>query len=110
MAFVKFILLVPLRYNDGGKVPAKTIVKIEDELYTLASGLSNAGRIRGAYRMEDGSRKNDESSCYWLVVADDKVSALKSAVADICRLLKQESMYLERVDSEVEFILPSTPE
>jgi hypothetical protein len=110
VAFVKFILLVPLRYNNGRKVPENLLTQIENDLFDLADGFTNAGRVRGAYRMKDGSRKSDETSCYWLIVAEDKVSELKSTVADICRLLKQEAMYLERVDAEVEFILPSKPE
>jgi hypothetical protein len=110
MAFVKFILLVPLRYNDGRKVGTKILDQVEDDLYALATGFSCTGRVRGAYRMKDGSRKDDETSCYWLIVAEDQVPALKSMVGDICRLLKQEAMYLERVDSEVEFILPTQPE
>jgi hypothetical protein len=109
LEFVKFILLVPLKYNDGRKVPVKVVNGIRDDLFTLADGYSLARRIRGAYRMKDGSRKNDETLCYWLVVTEDRVPALKSTVADICRLLKQEAMYLERVESEVEFILPSSP-
>jgi hypothetical protein len=110
MTFVKFILLVPLRHNDGRMVPTKILDQVEDDLYALAVGFSNTGRVRGAYQMKDGSRKNDETSCYWLIVAEEKIPALKSMVADICRLLKQEAMYLERIDSEVEFILPSPPE
>jgi hypothetical protein len=110
MALVKFILLVPLRYNDGRKISAKVMNGIRTDLFALADGYSIAGRVRGAYRMKDGSQKNDKTTCFWLVVTEDKVQALRAIIADICRLLGQESMYLERVESSVEFVKPSISE
>jgi hypothetical protein len=106
----KFILLVPTRFNDGRPVTKKELWRIQSELFFLADGYTLAGKVRGAYRMRDGSRQNDESYCFWIVLSRKDERRLKKLAADIGARFGQEAMYLERVEGTVEFIPPSESE
>lgn len=107
---VKFILLVPLRYNDGRKIPKRVFDVIFDDIFTLGNGITFAHSTKGAYRMADGSKKVDECTCIWIGVKKADIPALKRLVAEIGALLGQESMYLERSGGRVEFIPPRRKE
>jgi hypothetical protein len=106
----KFILLVPTRFNDGRPITKKELSHIQNELFLLAGGYTIAGKVRGAYRMRDGSRQADESWCFWIVLPQEDEPHLKKLVADIGARLGQEAMYLERVEGAVEFVQPSDAE
>jgi hypothetical protein len=54
MAKVKYVLLLPLTYNDKSKVPKNVKDQILDELFALAGGYHIAGAGKGAYRMKSG--------------------------------------------------------
>ena len=108
MAKVKYVLLLPLTYNDKSKVPSDVRRHIFDELFCLAGGYHIAGEGKGAYRMKSGDKKVDRSLEVWVVIEETDQDALKTMVAGFATLLGQESMYLERMNSQVEFIPPST--
>ena len=108
MAKVKFILLVPLTFNDGSEVSKDVLAGIEDELFVLAGGCTVNGTVKGSYRMSDGSKQTDTLLELWVVVAEEDQGELRELVGKYGRMLGQESMYLERVNSDVEFI-PSSP-
>jgi hypothetical protein len=57
--------------------------------------------------MKDGSKQVDESLEVWAVVSEEDEAALKELVGRICVMLDQECVYLERVQSTVEFIPPA---
>ena len=59
MAKVKYILLLPLTYNDKSKVLKSVKDQILDELFVLAGGYHVAGTGRGAYRMKSGEKQVD---------------------------------------------------
>jgi hypothetical protein len=102
----RFVLLLPLNYNDKTRVPKKTLNRIFDDLYALAGGYRIGGTGRGAYRMKGGRKQVDVTQEVWVVVPEKDEAALRKLVAGFSRLLKQESIYLERVESTVEFISP----
>lgn len=108
MAKVKFVLLLPLTYNDGSQVPEDVLCRIEDELFVLAGGYTIAGTGKGAYRMRNGSKQVDETLQVWVVVDEEDEATLRKLVAGFGELLGQESMYLERTTSTVDFVT-STP-
>lgn len=101
----KFILLVPLNYNDGRKVPKKVILDFKAKLFALAGGYTIAGTVEGAYPMADGT-KIEESLQIWIALKEEYVPELKRAVAELGADLGQESMYFERTGSMVDFIPP----
>lgn len=106
MARVKYVLLMPLTYNDGTEVPKELRDQFFDELFVLAGGHHVAGEGRGAYRMQDGTKQVDRSLEVWVALEEEDVPALRRIVATYAGLLKQESLYLERTGGTVEFITP----
>ena len=106
MSKTKFILLIPMTYNDGSRIPRELFDGICDEIFALAGGYTLASTVRGAYRMADGSKQVDLAKQVWIAVHEKQVSELKSLVASIGYRLGQETMYLERTGGQIEFILP----
>lgn len=107
MAKVKYVLLIPLTYNDKSKIKNDVKRRIFDDLYRLANGYHIAGEVRGAYRMKSGKKQVDRSLQVWVVVEEQDENALKEMVAGFAELLEQESIFLERVNSTVEFVPPT---
>ena len=106
MPKVKYVLLVPLTYNDGTQVPRDVLTSIEEDLFVLAGGYTIAGEGEGAYRMKSGAKQVDRSLQMWVVIDDSDEQALRELVSKFGSLLGQESMYLERTGTTVEFIPP----
>lgn len=106
MTRAKYILLLPLSYNDGSEIPKDVKERILDRLFCIANGYTIAGTVHGAYRMASGKKQVDWAMQVWVVVAEEDEGELKEATADFARLLDQESIYLERTNSVVDFISP----
>lgn len=106
MAKVKYVLLLPVTFNDGSVVPKDVRDQILDDIFVLAGGYFIAGEGDGAYRMKNGAKQVDRSLAVWIVVNEDDISQLTKLVGQIAAKLDQESMYLERVGSTVEFVPP----
>jgi hypothetical protein len=102
----KAILLIPLTYNDGSRVPEEVLDEIYEALFALSGGHTSAGTVRGAYRMEDGTRQTDILEQAWVAYEDATKPALCELVAKFCAMLGQEAMYLEFTDSVIELISP----
>lgn len=107
MAKEKYVLLLPLTYNDRSPIPKSVRDHVFDELFVLAGGHHVAGVGRGAYRMKNGSKQVDYSLEVWVAVEEEDVPALKQLVAKVALMLNQESIYLERSGGSVEFIAPA---
>jgi hypothetical protein len=107
---LKFVLLLPLNYNDGTVVPRRERNRIGDEIFEFADGYAQAGEVVGAYRMKDRTKQVDRSLVIWIGVQKNKVPALRRLVAKFARELGQESLYLERTGSTIEFVRPLPPE
>ncbi len=106
----KFIVLVPLRYNDGRPVANEVILEFQEALLGLGCGITIAGSVEGAYRMADGRTQIDHSLQLWIGLADDRVPELERLVGQLGATLGQESMYLERTGGRIHFILPPPAE
>ncbi len=105
----KFILLIPLKYNDGREVPKKVLRDFREKLFALGGGFSIAGTVEGAYRMADGTKQIDHSLQIWIGLEEENFPALERAVAELGAELGQESMYLERTGGTIYFIPPQPP-
>ncbi len=101
---VKFVLLIPLKYNDGRAVPQSVLDGMLDDVFGLAHGYTVAGTVKGAYRMERGMKKEDESIEVWIAVHEEDVAVLKTMVRGFAATLGQESMYLERTGGTIELL------
>src|SRR5438034_11427545 len=100
----KAILLIPLTYNDGSRVPQEGLDQIYEALFVRSGGDTSAGTVQGAYRMKDGTKQTDILEQVWVACEEADKPALRELVAQFCALLKQESMYLEFTDSVIELI------
>jgi hypothetical protein len=103
----KYLLLLPLTYNDRSQIPKSVRDHVLDELFILAGGYHIAGVGQGAYRMRNGSKQVDHSLEIWVAVEEEDVPSLKQLVAKVAQMLKQECIYLERTGGSVEFIAPA---
>jgi len=110
MAKVKYVLLLPLTYNDKTKVPKEVRKRIFADLFRLAGGHHIAGVGKGAYRMKSGKKQVDRSLEVWVVVEEQDQETLKEMVAGFATLLGQEAIYLEKVNSIVDFVPPKPTE
>ncbi|NQU22466.1 MAG: hypothetical protein HQ567_14410 [Candidatus Nealsonbacteria bacterium] len=105
----KFILLIPLNYNDGREVPKEVLANFREKLFALGGGFSIAGTVEGAYRMADGTKMIDHSLQIWIGLEEEHFAELERAVAELGAELGQESMYLERSGGTIHFIPPQPP-
>ena len=78
--------------------------QIYNEFYAFADGYTLAGIVTGAYRMKDGSKQVDQSTAVWIGIDDSREASLRQLVAEICRRLRQEAIYLERTSGTIDFI------
>ena len=102
----KCIILLPVAYNDGKKVPGGEITRILREIDEEFDGHTIAGKVDGTYRMEDGHMVKDTSIQVWIAIDPRKEDILKKMAGRFARRLKQETIYFEITTSEVEFIGP----
>lgn len=103
-ALVRCTLLIPLRYNDGTPVPDIELRTIEDRLFERFGGYTLAGRVRGTYRMPDGTKAADESLAVWVAIPVGRVAQLRAEAARIAARLGQETVYFERGGGQVDFV------
>ena len=108
-ALPKFILLIPLNYNDGKKVPKKVVVDFTEKLFALGAGVTIPGTVEGAYRMADGRKQIDHSLQVWIGLKEEYLPELERVVAQLGDELGQESMYLEHTGGMIHFIPPQPP-
>ena len=100
------VILLPTYYNNGKGVPADVINRILREIDEVFDGHTVAGTVEGTYRMADGSMATDSSLEVWVAVDPRKIDVLRKMTSRFARTLKQETIYFEVMDSEVEFIGP----
>ena len=110
MTLVKYILLLPLNYNDGSEVPQAVTDRICNEIMKIAQGYTLAGTVTGAYRMKDGSTQIDRSTEVWIGIEASKEKEFKRLVGIFAYRLRQEALYLECCGSTIEYITPLLPE
>jgi hypothetical protein len=102
----KAVILVPLTYNDGSRVPDEVLEAIYDEVYETFGAYTIEGQALGAYRMSSGEKRVERLERFCIVVTEAELPTLRKMVARWGRMLGQETMYLETVDSHVEFLSP----
>lgn len=105
----KYLLLVPTKFNDGTDVPPSVFACLDEQLFAKFHGFTVDGTVKGAYRMEDGSKAIDHSVVYWIVLREGQEDVLRSLVADLAKELGQESMYMEKTGSTVDFVKATEP-
>lgn len=103
----KCILLLPTTYNDGQPIHAAVLSDILAEIDQAFDGHTVDGVCDGVYKMDDGTMASDRSLKVWIAVEPSRVEEVRRLAGRIARLLKQESLYFEVTEAEVEFVRPS---
>ena len=104
MKMRKCILLLPTTFNGGAEVPAETLGSILADIDKAFDGHTVDGLCDGAYRMRNGEMANDRCLKVWVAVDPDRVDELKRLAARFAKRLKQESLYFEVTEAEIEFV------
>jgi len=106
----KYVLLIPLTFNDGSPIPEQTLKETLTDLYQLCDGYFLGSKGTGAYRMKSGKKQVEELIEVWVAIEDSKSAALRRLVGKIASRLGQEAIYFERTGGTVEFIAPTSTE
>lgn len=106
MKLKKCIVLLPTSYDDGTRVPARVLSDILRSIDTAFDGHTVDGLVHGSYKMDDGTMVTDESLKVWVALAPDQVDKAREMAKQFAAVLKQESLYFEVTDAEVEFVRP----
>ncbi len=104
---VKYLVLVPLRMNDGTEVDPDVILDFQDELFAQFGGFTNGGTVEGQYKMHDGKKAIDHTTQYWVGIEESQRALLRSIVSELGKKLGQESMYLENTGATIDFVEPA---
>ena len=100
------IVLVPLTYNDGSKVPMSLLESIHDELLDAFDGWTINGVVKGAYRMQSGRRRVENLEQISVVLEEGRLIELENMIANWAAILGQETMLLKITGHVVKFISP----
>ena len=87
-------------------MPSEVMVDVWDELFVKFGSFSQSGITEGLWETKDGTKVKDHSLTVWIVMEEEKVASLKELLKKLAKLLKQEAIYFEVMDCDVEFIRP----
>jgi hypothetical protein len=100
----KAVILIPLTYNDGTRIPERIQAEIYDELFDVYQGWTIEGTVKGAYRMRTGEKRVEQLVRVSIVLAQREVPELEKRVARWGELIGQETMLLEVTESVIRFV------
>ena len=106
MKLKKCVLLLPTAYNDGTEIQPAVLADVLRSIDEAFDGHTVDGMCDGVYKMDNGSMTNDRSLKVWVAVDPKRVDELKKLAARFAGVLKQESLYFEVTEAEVEFVRP----
>ncbi len=93
---MKFTTLMPVRFNDGRKVPLHQLRRFLDELAIEFGGCSDEGLTKGQWiDPKDSIHYRDESRRVTVVCDRVLLDEARKAVLRIGRTLGQRAMYFE---------------
>jgi len=102
----KCLLLLPSSYNDGTEVPPAVVADILKRIDEAFDGHTVDGYCEGTFRMSNGAMARDKSLKVWVLVETDRVDELRNLARLFARVLKQEKLWFEVTDSEVDLVEP----
>ena len=102
----KCLILLPTTFNDGTDVPPEVLISIMKDIDREFDGHTVDGYVDGAYKMADGTMAHDKSLKVWVIVRPNQVDDLKILARRFAGRLKQETLYFETIDVEMEFLTP----
>jgi hypothetical protein len=102
------IVLIPLTYNDGTRVPRKLLKAIRREIFVTFHGWTVEGMVKGAYRMRTGEKRVEELQKIAVILDESQLPELEAMVGRWGAQLGQETMLLKIADFVVKFVPPRT--
>ncbi|HMC88917.1 MAG TPA: hypothetical protein VKI17_05185 [Gemmataceae bacterium] len=84
------VVLIPLTYNDGTRVPRDVIESIQQEVFIAFHGWTIEGTVKGAYRMRTGQKRVEDLLKLSIVLAESRIRELQAMVGKWCANLGQE--------------------
>ena len=102
----KCLLLLLTSYNDGTEVPPAVVADILRRIDEGFDGHTVDGHCDGTYRMANGDMARDKSLKVWVAVDPDRVNELKNLARVFAGVLRQEKLWFEVTDAEVELVEP----
>jgi hypothetical protein len=78
-----------------------------DCLVDMFGGYTSDGLCNGKYKMKDGSIVTDTCRKIIVCIEDKEIFALRGLCIEMATDMRQESIYLERTSSVVEFVAPN---
>jgi hypothetical protein len=100
----KVTILFPTKYNDGKSIPLDTIDVCLQQILAVEGGYTSH-RVHGAYTMANGSVAYDELlSIIAFVPFTSQVDTLRNQARVFAKLLRQECIYFEVSEVEVQFV------
>ncbi len=98
----EYVLIVPLRFNSGERVPTALRQRIEGMLLDRFGGFSADRNIDGAWRAPDGRVYSDRHDEYRLAAPDaGRVLVVAREIGD---LLDQHAVYVRYPNNRVEIV------
>lgn len=103
------VVLIPLTYNDGSRIPPNILESIQEQIYVAFGGHTIEGTVKGTYRMQAGQKRVEDLVRISIILDERRVPELEQMVGAWAVLLGQETMLLKLIDSVVKFIEPRLP-
>jgi hypothetical protein len=98
---IKFTTLIPTKFNDGRRIPARTLQRFMAELTERFGGCSEEGLTKGRWiDLADATEYRDESIRVSVVCDRIQLDDAKESVIRIGSELRQRAMYFEVRDHD----------
>ena len=100
---IKVTILLPQFGNDGKPFDAITLQGLKNDLRAITGGYT-VEQCAGVYTMHNGAIACDTLEKLWTITYLDSLPALRAYAEHVAQVLKQESIYFELEQTQVEFI------
>ncbi len=103
---IKITILIPLEHNDKTSVLPTEIAEYVHDIEKLAGGCTIDSQSVGSYVMDSGAFQQDRLFSVWVIGEHTLRQPMRAIAQRIATELRQESVYLEWHDVNVEFAKP----
>ena len=101
---IKITVLLPTCYNDLTQIPQSVLSNLILDLDDITDGHTFGGHVSGTYRMDNEDMVTDRCGVFWVVCDMKLLPQLRDWAANCAKVLRQESIYFEVQQVQVEFI------
>ncbi len=103
---IKITILIPVTYNDKIPVSLKKLGEYVHNIEKIAHGCTVDGKVHGSFIDDNEVYSDNELIKVWIIGGDKLLNPIRDIARRIAIDLRQESVYLEWHDVNVEFIEP----